>query len=187
MTKVQPLMYEPDSLDIARFAVWCLPHLSPPQPSPSLSAAEREGEGEGGVRRGQKEVDRLLGKGRPTIALSEMKVPSGVVEPEAMIVATCSCGSGIPVARIRVNGRQVELIALPAIFDLLREEGRQPGDGIADELMTEVGTWRGQGKLRWLNHRPELVERVDGVEHCSTRPSKPVREALADLLHPRGA
>lgn len=84
------------------------------------------------------EVDRLLGKRRPTIALSEMKVPSGAVEPEAMTIATCSCGSGIPVARIHVNGRQVELIALPAIFDLLREEGRQPGDSLADELMAMV-------------------------------------------------
>ena len=41
---------------------------------------------------------------------------------------TCSCGSGIPVARVTIQGREVELLALPLIFNQIREAG-----GMADD------------------------------------------------------
>lgn len=85
-----------------------------------------------------REVDRLLSKKRPAVVAAAPEIPLTVAEPETMTVATCACGSGIPVARISVNGRQVELIALPAIFELFREEGKPPADGTADELMNMV-------------------------------------------------
>jgi uncharacterized metal-binding protein len=63
---------------------------------------------------------------------------SGRSEQEAQeaIEATCSCGSGIPVLTMSVNGRRETLIAAPAIFDQLYEYGKRPGtDGVADELL----------------------------------------------------
>jgi uncharacterized metal-binding protein len=85
------------------------------------------------------EVDRLLGKEGPAVvATAKADIPLAPAEPEAMTVAACACGSGIPVAKISVNGRQVELIALPAIFEQFREQGRPPADGTTNELMNMV-------------------------------------------------
>ena len=77
-------------------------------------------------------VDQLLGKpaGRP----AEVSEP----EEEEAVVATCECGSGIPVQKVAVNGRVVTLIALPAIFEQFHQSGKAPGDGTAHELLEVV-------------------------------------------------
>lgn len=84
-------------------------------------------------------VDELLGKpvGRPAEAVVE---PAEVSEPgeEEAVVATCSCGSGIPVQKVAVNRRVVTLIALPAIFEQFHQTGKAPGDGTAHELLEVV-------------------------------------------------
>ncbi len=49
--------------------------------------------------------------------------------------ATCSCGSGIPVKAIEIDGRQVEVLALPLIFDRFRNAGKPPGDETAAEML----------------------------------------------------
>jgi len=57
-------------------------------------------------------------------------------EAQEAVEATCSCGSGIPVLTMSVSGRRETLIAVPAIFDQLYEQGKRPGaDGVADELL----------------------------------------------------
>jgi uncharacterized metal-binding protein len=53
-------------------------------------------------------------------------------------VASCSCGSGIPVQEVAVNGTTVTLIALPAIFEIFRNEGKEPSPAVALELLGEV-------------------------------------------------
>ena len=84
-------------------------------------------------------VDALLGKpaDRPAEAVVE---PAEVSEPEEeeAVVATCECGSGIPVQKVAVNGRVVTLIALPAIFQQFHQAGKAPGDGTAHELLEVV-------------------------------------------------
>ena len=57
---------------------------------------------------------------------------------EAKVIATCSCGSGIPIQKVDVEGQEVTFIALPLIFALFRDEGKLPGDGTAAELMHTV-------------------------------------------------
>jgi uncharacterized metal-binding protein len=57
------------------------------------------------------------------------------VEP---VEATCSCGSGIPVQKVNVAGQAVTLIALPAIFQQFREQGKAPGDDVTHELLNLV-------------------------------------------------
>ncbi len=52
-------------------------------------------------------------------------------------VASCACGSGIPVQTVRIDGRSVDLLALPLIFSKLRETGRSP-EVVADELLANV-------------------------------------------------
>lgn len=51
---------------------------------------------------------------------------------------TCSCGSGIPVKNLVIDGKVVEVVALPLIFRKLREAGRRPDETTARELLDTV-------------------------------------------------
>ncbi len=48
--------------------------------------------------------------------------------PDAVPLVMCSCGSGIPVTRATINGRAVELLALPLIFRQFQDSGRRVDD-----------------------------------------------------------
>jgi uncharacterized metal-binding protein len=94
-----------------------------------------------------REVDRLLGKKRKTVV--EAQAPVVEAEPEGMVVASCSCGSGIPVAEIQVNSHRVEVMALPAILDQFQQMGKPANDATAGELMEMV---------KLYNHVPDGEE-----------------------------
>lgn len=82
-------------------------------------------------------VDGLLGRtGReaPAEAVAEAEAAE-VPEDEEAAITLCSCGSGIPVQKVAVNGRVVTLIALPAIFEQFYQAGKRPGDGTTRELL----------------------------------------------------
>jgi hypothetical protein len=51
------------------------------------------------------------------------------------VVATCSCGSGIPVQEVEIEGREISLIALPLIFQQFREAGKAPCEATLREMM----------------------------------------------------
>ena len=53
-------------------------------------------------------------------------------------VASCSCGSGIPVQQVAVDGETVTLIALPAIFEQFQGAGKEPCPEVAQELLEQV-------------------------------------------------
>jgi hypothetical protein len=53
-------------------------------------------------------------------------------------VATCACGSGIPVLEIAVNGETVSLVAVPAIFEQFRQAGKAPCAAVAQELLEQA-------------------------------------------------
>ena len=50
---------------------------------------------------------------------------------------TCSCASGIPVTKLTIDGKTVQLLALPLIFQQFRRQERRP-DEAADELLETV-------------------------------------------------
>jgi uncharacterized metal-binding protein len=80
-------------------------------------------------------VDQVLGKNRrpgecETAGKEEESGESGTVG--------CSCGSGIPVKFLTINGRRVEVVALPLIFEKLRETHRSPDDAAIRELLQMV-------------------------------------------------
>lgn len=79
-----------------------------------------------------RQVDHILGKeGRPA-------APEGTAEVSAGEVVTCSCGSGIPVLRLNVDGHVRELLAVPAIFAQFREQGRAPSAEVTAELLAQT-------------------------------------------------
>ncbi len=81
-------------------------------------------------------VDQILeGNG----AAVEPAPPPSAASSEAMSVTTCSCGSGIPVTRLIIAGRLVQLQALPAIFARYHASGGRPDDpDSATRLMDRV-------------------------------------------------
>ena len=81
-------------------------------------------------------VDELLHKhwDRTAGAVEETGIP--IVQDQ--VQATCSCGSGIPVQDILVNGQKVSLIALPLIFQQLLEAGKIASQETTRELLETV-------------------------------------------------
>jgi uncharacterized metal-binding protein len=57
---------------------------------------------------------------------------------EAEKVATCSCGSGIPMQTLTIEGQEVTFLALPLIFQQFREAGKIPSDLTLREMMDTV-------------------------------------------------
>ncbi|MGD2179387.1 MAG: putative zinc-binding protein [Anaerolineae bacterium] len=87
-------------------------------------------------------VDELLGvkwdrrRGKP---IREERTGTAEEQEEAQAkVATCACGSGIPIQKVQVNGSEVTFIALPLIFERFQQQGKSPEDGTAEELMETV-------------------------------------------------
>ncbi len=91
-------------------------HLDPADERAAQAVAEEIGE----------QVDQILGYRR------EPEADHAKAEAEGA-PATCSCGSGIPVARLEIAGRKVEIVALPLILNQFRTEGRSP-DGLMDAV-----------------------------------------------------
>jgi len=82
-------------------------------------------------------VDRLLGA-----PWDQSRGESAGDDPAAQVkapgVATCSCGSGIPVKTLEIGGRQVEVLALPLIFDMFRQAAKPAVDETAAEMIETV-------------------------------------------------
>jgi len=78
-------------------------------------------------------VDRILGKDQIS-SIPQEDHPVGQAKP----AATCSCGSGIPVQVLQIDGRRIEVLALPLIFDQFRAAGKKPGSATYGELMESV-------------------------------------------------
>jgi uncharacterized metal-binding protein len=81
-------------------------------------------------------VDELLGIkwSRRSGSVSESEA-TPETEAEA-VEAKCSCGSGIPVLALTVEDRRETLMAVPAIFEQLYQQGKRPdSDGVAAELL----------------------------------------------------
>lgn len=58
-------------------------------------------------------------------------------------VATCSCGSGIPIQKLLIDGREVTLVALPVIFQNFRDAKKAPSEAALAELMDMVRIYNG--------------------------------------------
>ncbi len=81
-------------------------------------------------------VDELLHKHwNRTTGASEETVLSEAEEP---VQATCSCGSGIPIQDVVINGQKITLMALPVIFQQLYDAGKPASQDTVHELLETV-------------------------------------------------
>ncbi len=58
--------------------------------------------------------------------------------PPKLREATCSCGSGVPVQILAIDGKPVELVALPLIFEKFRNPSGSPDPAAAQALFETV-------------------------------------------------
>jgi uncharacterized metal-binding protein len=82
-------------------------------------------------------VDELLEK-RWSRRSGEIIAPEEIEVAQEPVQATCSCGSGIPIQKISIDGQKVTLIALPLIFEQMKEAGKLPSEAVARELFETV-------------------------------------------------
>lgn len=66
-------------------------------------------------------VDEILGV--VPISIDEQGAPA--TEGQT-VIATCSCGSGVPVTRLTFAGQSVEVVALPLIFEQAKQANQSP-------------------------------------------------------------
>lgn len=80
-------------------------------------------------------VDHALGKEVGPTSAADAKEPGATgVGREA----TCSCGSGVPVSKVTIDGRTVELVAFPLILRKFRDAGRGLDNATVQELFEMV-------------------------------------------------
>jgi uncharacterized metal-binding protein len=112
--------------------------LGKPENPRRLNAAGKQAV-EAAARQMAETVDVLLGKAWDRRAGSFVELETGLPASSDVTVdekvATCSCGSGIPVQKVHINDREVTLIALPLIFQQLHEAGRTPSETVGRELL----------------------------------------------------
>jgi uncharacterized metal-binding protein len=82
-------------------------------------------------------IDELLGRQWDRRA-GEFVGETPITQEVEPVEATCSCGSGIPVQKVSIDGQVVTLIALPVIFQQFHEQGKAPDSGVARELLDMV-------------------------------------------------
>jgi hypothetical protein len=87
-------------------------------------------------------VDELLGKPwerrQGTFAQTQKAIISPQDISETEEVATCACGSGIPIQKIDIEGQETTVLALPLIFQQFRQAGKPPSDATLHEIMDTV-------------------------------------------------
>jgi uncharacterized metal-binding protein len=83
-------------------------------------------------------VDAILGHRAEALAATTQDSTADGAQPE---VVTCSCGSGVPVKVVSIDGKPVEIVALPAIFEQFFEQGHKEGEAVADELFRMTGIY----------------------------------------------
>jgi uncharacterized metal-binding protein len=87
-------------------------------------------------------VDELLDKrwSRREGHFIEDEPGNGAGQP-AKSAAGCACGTGIPVAQVRIDGKQVTLIALPPLMEQFQAAGKMPSPETSQELLTQVALY----------------------------------------------
>ncbi|HZU86663.1 MAG TPA: putative zinc-binding protein [Anaerolineaceae bacterium] len=88
------------------------------------------------------QVDVLLGKGWSRRA-GQFTQPDTQEKLKEEVVATCSCGSGIPIQKIQINGQEMTLVALPLILQNFQEARKAPSEAVLAEIMAMVKIYNG--------------------------------------------
>ncbi len=107
-------------------------------------------------------VDELLGK-----AWSRREGKFAEAPEKQETTATCSCGSGIPIQKVVVNGNEKTLVALPLIFERFSEAGKAPVNETGHELMKMVKIYNQIDPAEEKAIEPVVLEAY--ARYCASR------------------
>jgi len=84
-------------------------------------------------------VDELLGKqwNRKLGELIQLETTDDqqMKTDREPVIATCACGSGIPIQNVIIAGKEITLVGLPLVFQQFTEAGKTPSEENVGELM----------------------------------------------------
>lgn len=88
-------------------------------------------------------VDELLGKkwNRRTGEILESAATNTSEPPIEDGKGLCSCGSGIPVQKVQIDGQEITLVGLSLLFAQFREAGKPANESSAAELLEMVSIY----------------------------------------------
>lgn len=91
----------------------------------------------------------------------ELLAPAGQIPDGSLmhpVQATCSCGSGIPVQILTIEGLSVEVVALPLIFEQLAQQPAVLEESLGDELLKTVAIYNSIPVGKENAYRQALVQ-----------------------------
>jgi uncharacterized metal-binding protein len=112
-------------------------------------------------------VDEILG---PRKASDVPKEDGTAAKADDSAPVGCSCGSGIPVKHLTIAGQAVEVVALPLIFDKLREAKRSPSDALTKDILEMVKIYNHVAPEVEASWREVLAREY--AAHCQREESK---------------
>ncbi|MDD4870802.1 MAG: putative zinc-binding protein [Kiritimatiellae bacterium] len=99
-------------------------------------------------------VDKVLGiEGNPAAAVKTGAPSAKKTERQE----TCSCGSGVPVTKLLIDGKTIEMLALPLIFKKFYESGRKPDANVAQEILETAKIYNPVPVESGENYRKEIL------------------------------
>jgi uncharacterized metal-binding protein len=110
-------------------------------------------------------VDEFLGRAWSRREGEFVETAPVLAEVQEAVEATCSCGSGIPMQAVEIGGKRINLIALPLIFEQFREAGREPVDGLADDLLNMVRIYNPIPDGEQQSYADALIKEYRGYLH----------------------
>ena len=85
------------------------------------------------------------------------------------IQASCSCGSGIPVQKLLIDGQEIVLVALPLIFEKFQETGKLPGADLTQELMDTVKIYNPVPPAQEVSYHQAIMRAYSDYYHEKER------------------
>ena len=82
-------------------------------------------------------VSQLVGQLLNTKPPADVKNEDRSVAPAAPS-PPCTCGSGIPLRKLRLAGQEIQIAALPLIYESWRNSGRMSESGISSEMLQVI-------------------------------------------------
>lgn len=115
-------------------------------------------------------VDELLGKTWDRRAGNFLETQESSLDnkPREDGAGLCACGSGIPVQKVSVNGKEVSLVGLPLIYAQFREAGKTPCQDSADELLEMVRVYNPLPEGMEAEYRTALLREYE--IYCQKEP-----------------
>ena len=112
-------------------------------------------------------VDEALGKEAGTTPAAE--VPASAPHGDER-EAACSCGSGVAVTKLSIDGQTVELVALPLIFQHLRQRGLGQDEAAARELFETVKIYNAVPPEKEASYREAVLREYAAFCQKEKRP-----------------